>query len=339
MDITVPNLIQVDDTQPGWTRRPHGKGFTFRDADGATIRDKSTLTRLQSLVIPPAYQNVWICPSPNGHIQVTARDERGRKQYIYHPEWTQYQQARKFQKFTEFALELPALRQRARQHLRKKGWPREKVLALAMLLLDEVGMRIGNQQYRQRNETYGLTTLRRKHLEIEDNGGIVFDYKAKSGKYRHLEITNKKLAKLIKTCSALPGYEVFRYQSGGKTYPIDSSDVNGYIQEITGPYFSSKDFRTWTATVQAVVNYPLAQQDVAEKPQRKLEPCLVRRVAEQMGNTLSVCRAYYIHPAVRTAVEEETMPDPGAVTEEALALFDGELSREEVVAYQLIVES
>ncbi len=334
-----PQLIYISDEENGIIRRRCGKGFTYHLSTGERITDEATLVWLKALVIPPAWTNVWICPEQNGHLLATGRDEKGRKQYIYHPDWMAFQQASKFQKMVRFAEMLPHIRRQLAQDLRKRGWVRERVLALAVSLLDECGMRIGNQQYVEANGTYGLTTLRRKHLEIDRNG-IHFSYKGKSGQYREVEIEDRKLTRLVKDLCGLPGYEVFRYQGeDGKYHNIDSADVNEYIRQIAGEEFSSKDFRTWAATTAAVEFFPLALEEVAENPRRKLDVALVRLVADFIGNTLAVCRKYYIHPAIMARVEAGDIPSLESVTEQQLAAFDGELDPSEIIAYEIIRDS
>ena len=331
-------LIHVDDDMPGWTRVPYGRGFSYRDKNGRCIKDRKIRRRLQSLGIPPAWTDVWICPQEKGYLQVTGRDEKGRKQYIYHPDWVALRQEHKFARMQSFAERLPAIRQRVADDLEHRRWDRQRVLALAVAVLDETGIRIGNRQYADRNGTYGLTTLRRKHLSV-DREGIHFSYKGKSGKYRQVDIENRKLGKLIKTINELPGYEVFRYRGeDGRRHPIDSADVNEYIRAIAGEDFSSKDFRTWAATAAAVEFYPLAREDVRAHPRRKLENAVVKRVAKHIGKTMTVCRQYYIHPAILEAVAAREIPPTQSVTEQELARFDHELAAAECLAYRLISE-
>lgn len=334
--IKSPDLRHVSETGNGWTRRRHGRGFAYYDQDGQKITDAQQLKRINALGIPPAWKHVWICPHSDGHLQATGRDEKGRKQYIYHQDWTAFRQAGKFRKMLAFAERLPAIRATVDQHLRKRSWTREKVCALAVKILDEYGLRIGNARYKDTNGTYGLTTLRRKHID-ESEGRLQLSYKAKSGIYQQITVDNKRLARLVRACSELPGYEIFRYEDeDGKTYPLDSSDVNEYIKQIAGEEFSSKDFRTWTATVLAVDRLPEAQALLAEKPRRKLEVTLVKLVSQALGNTMTVCRKYYIHPAVLVAVQEEEFRAEDLCTPEALAAFENQLEESEVVAYRLI---
>ncbi|MFK7936533.1 MAG: DNA topoisomerase IB, partial [Saprospiraceae bacterium] len=251
----IKQLVQVNDSVAGWTRCKEKERFIYLNENGGVLNRKEELERIKQLVIPPIWSDVWICKLPNGHLQSTGRDLRRRKQYIYHPDWTAYRQAMKFRKIRDFAYQLPKLRKTAAVHLKDKSWTKRKVLALIVQVLDNCHIRIGNKYYKEKNNTFGLTTLRRKHLEITDDNLIRFEYKAKSNKYRKVSMDSRKLAKLVQQCSELRGYEVFRYQENGKTYPIDSSDVNTYIQEIAGEQFSAKDFRTWAGTSLAVENY------------------------------------------------------------------------------------
>ena len=297
-------LTFVSDDQCGITRQRRGKGFTYLDAAGARITNPEILQRIKSLVIPPQWTNVWICLKPNGHMQATGRDQKNRKQYIYHPLYVDFRQNYKFRKLAAFAEKLPEIRQTTEAHLRKRAWTREKVLALIIRVLDYSGIRIGNRIYRNQNGTFGLTPLRRKHMTIEGDG-MVFTYVGKSHKLQQLRLDDKKLVRLIKKCAELPGYEVFSYlDENGKSQPVDSEEVNEYIHEIAGPEYSSKDFRTWTATALAVYHYPEAKAKVDEKPRRNLETVLVKMVAKDLGNTPAVCRSYYIHPNVLEAARQ-----------------------------------
>ena len=297
------SLTYTSDEQPGFFRKKRGKGFQYLDEENQKIDCSKSLKRIQQLVIPPMWKQVWICKKDNGHLQSTGRDLRKRKQYIYHPDWLAYRQEQKFSKMLEFAKALPTLRRTTEKHLKQKRWNRKKVLALAVKILDEHHIRIGNKQYAKSNGTFGLTTLRRKHIELE-NGELSFSYKAKSNKYRNVSIDNPRLVKLIKQCSELPGYEVLRYQDeDDNMQSVDSSDVNEYLQEVMGDEFTSKDFRTWAGTSLAVKFYKDAVDFLEANPKKKLEPTLVKMVSKKLGNTLSVCREYYIHPCVLDLVK------------------------------------
>ena len=238
-------------------------------------------------------------------MQCTGIDPKGRKQYIYHSDWNAYRSEAKFRKLAEFGRALPEIRRTTDKHLAIKEWSRPKVLALVIRILDTYHIRIGNEYYRKQNETYGLTTLRRKHLEFEQ-GVVRLEYKAKSGKYRKVSIENDQLAKLVKQSSELRGYELFKYQDEHKKFHhINSHDVNEYLHDISEEEFSCKDFRTWGGTTLAIEKHEAAQQMVAENPRLKLETTLIKLVAEELGNTIAICRDYYMHPKVLEVVLNE----------------------------------
>lgn len=298
MDDCPGHLQHVSDNEPGYRRQKKGKGFTYKDQQGNTITDEKQLERIKSLVIPPMWERVWICGSDKGHIQATGYDAKGRKQYIYHPSWVEYRQNYKYGKLVKFGTKLPAIRKTIEGHLNLRGWPKEKILAMTVTMLDEHYIRVGNKLYEQENHTYGLTTLRRKHL-VEKNGKLYLSYKAKSGKYREVKVQSKKLVKLIKKISELPGYEIFKYlDEHNKPQRLDSQDVNHYLREISGDYFSAKDFRTWGGTVLAIDHYDTVLEQIAQNPRLNLETNIVKMVAETLGNTVATCREYYIHPRV-----------------------------------------
>lgn len=333
--IALPSLIYTSDEQPGYRRLRWGRGFSYRDADNKVL-PKTIRRRIEALVIPPAWEDVWICQFENGHLQCTGRDPAGRKQYRYHADWMAFRQASKFTKMRAFARALPHVRRQLDQDLHRPEWDKTRVLALAVSVLDNVHLRIGNQQYARRNATYGLTTLRRRHLDLDGDGDLHLNYKAKSNKYRDVEVDDNELARLIQECAELPGYEVFRYRTGSRSYEtIDSHDVNTYIREIAGAAFSAKDFRTWAGTESAVAFYEEARREVAET-RKNLETELVRRVAAELGNTVSVCREYYIHPAVLQAVEEERVPSLDSISKKRLKAFGNQMDPAEIVALDLI---
>ncbi|SDK77051.1 DNA topoisomerase-1 [Catalinimonas alkaloidigena] len=307
--IAPPNLTYTADTEAGYTRVRKGRGFAFLDAEGKYIKNEHELERLRGLGIPPAYTDVWICSAADGHLQATGRDERGRKQYLYHPDWTDYRNRTKFYRLLQFGQNLPLIRETVERDLRQRKWTKTKVLALVTSLLDESFIRIGNMTYVRQNKTFGLTTLRRKHIH-EEGKSITFEYKAKSGKNRKVKIQNRRLARLVKQCAELPGYEVFKYwDEDGERHRIDSQDVNHYLNEITGQSFTAKDFRTWGGSTLALLRLEEACDEVSTHPRKKLQQCLVKKVAELLGNTVAVCREYYIHPAVLQAVEDGTVAD------------------------------
>ncbi|UII24771.1 DNA topoisomerase IB [Fulvivirga maritima] len=325
----------IADDCPGFTRKKRGRGFSYYDCDGKKISDKNIIKRIQSLVIPPMWQDVWICEDESGHLQVTGYDQKGRKQYIYHPKWTEYQQKNKFNRLKEFGFKLPDIRRQLERDIRKKGWPKQKILALIVMMLDEYYIRIGNKRYEQENKTYGLTTLRRKHINEKD-GHLVISFKAKSGKEREIDIGSKKLIRLIKATSELPGYEIFRYLDDSKqSHRLDSHDVNEYLVEIAGEYFTAKDFRTWGGTMLALENYEESKKEVEENPRQKLETTIVKKVAAVLGNTVAVCREYYIHPKVMDVLLKNSL---GHYTKKNLGKLEDEkeLSEAEKLVLKII---
>ncbi len=327
----IPGLRFVSDSDPGFSRKRWGKGFSYFDTAGKRIKDEALRERIKALAIPPAWTEVWISPDPEGHLQVTGRDDKSRKQYIYHEQWSAYQQQRKYDRLIAFAEALPLIRKKTRQHLRKKGWPPEKVLALIVQVLDETSIRIGNEQYKRENDSFGLTTMRRKHLELKKNR-ISFHFRGKSNQSQEVTIDHPRLVRLIKDCSELPGYEVFRYCNGnGGLKKVDSREVNAYIRELTGEDYSSKDFRTWAGTAAAVEFYPIALKTVQADSRRNILSVLLKMVAEKLGNTKSVCRKYYIHPAILRYVERRAIPSV-----EETGITYSKAMKEELVPFELL---
>lgn len=331
-------LVHVSADDIGYHRRGRGKGFEYQDENNNRITDEETLNRIKSLRIPPAWKKVWICQNPNGHLQATGFDARGRKQYIYHEEWNRRSHANKFDRMAGFARALPIIRKRVQADLRKEGWPREKVISLVICILDQCALRIGNKAYEQENGTYGITTLRRSHMKINGNY-ISFQFKAKAGIYQNAQIKNRRLTRLIRECSELPGQEVFQYlDKEGNRHPVFSHDVNTYLQEISGGDFTAKDFRTWGGTVGGIELLPAALTEVQETPKLKLSKCLVKHVANKLGNTISVCKTYYIHPSIH-AIAEQDAPDLDIIFEKAIKTYTDltdHLSTAEVAALYLI---
>lgn len=330
-----PKLVHVSDDQPGWSRTRCGRGFQYFREDGSHIRDSRIRGRLRALSIPPAWTDVWICPLENGHLLSTGRDAANRKQYRYHPLWRAYQQRSKFDQLVEFAAALPAARATLQKILsaRQDGWTRRRITALAIVIMDETGMRIGNSGYRKLHGTIGLTTLRRKHLEV-DGTELHFEFPGKSGVDRSVDLTDPTLVHLIKNVSELPGYEIFRYRGDdGRMHNLESNDVNCVVGQLFGDAFSSKFFRTWAGTAEAVRAYwTLNDEDPgADRPDlRTLE-----RVAEALGNTVSVCREYYVHPAILRAVEQDTLPEAASITSAERARFGTAFDPEEIIAFRV----
>lgn len=303
-------LRYVSDRRPGIRRQQTKEGaFRYEKAGGEAVTDEKMLERIQKLRIPPAWQDVWICPRPNGHIQATGVDSRGRKQYRYHEGWHAARNATKFDKMPQLGGVLPALRERIRADMRLQGFPREKVLATVVSLLDTTYIRVGNRYYAQTNKSYGLTTLRDKHVKIE--GGILkICFVGKKNVSHEVEITDKRLIRLVKQSRDIPGYELFQYiDPNGQRCPIHSEDVNGYIREVTGIDLTAKDFRTWggsTLALQCLLDKPRPETD--KEVQKKLVEA-VKYVASKLGNTPAVCRKYYIHPLITDSYADGRLTD------------------------------
>lgn len=292
------HLRYVTDAKPGITRKKWRKSFRYFDADGKQIKDEATLKRIRSLVIPPAWTDVWICPIANGHLQATGRDARGRKQSRYHPRWREVRDETKYERMKLFGQALPQIRERVEQDLLLPGLPREKVMATIVRLLETTFIRIGNEEYARENHSYGLTTLRGKHVDV-DGSTVHFKFKGKSGKMHNLDLNDRRLARIVKKCLDLPGYELFQYlDEEGNPHTIDSADVNEYLRTITNEPFTAKDFRTWAGTVLACAL--LRQFDICETQTQAKKNVVqaIATVAERLGNTPSVCRKCYVHPAV-----------------------------------------
>jgi len=309
-DEQMKKVREIDDSALGISRRKWGRGFAFFDEDGSKITDKPTLKRLRKLVIPPMWTDVLICRFDDGHIQAIGRDAKGRKQYIYHSVYERLKQEEKYRKMVDFSEALPKIRKKAHADLKAKTWKKKKLLALIILILDEYGIRIGNREYLKKNGTHGLTTLRRKHLALEEEE-IVLTFKGKSSKDREVHIDDEELIPFIIAAAELPGYEIFRYKdSSGKFQDIDSDDVNTYIQRFMGSDFSSKDFRTWVANRLAIECYSEAIKDQKKGSRKKFSNIVIKMVAAELGNTPTVCRGYYVHPAIFNRIDEKSIPIP-----------------------------
>ncbi len=294
-------LRYVSDAKPGIRRVRCGKGFRYTAPGGSTIHDQETLRRIKSLVIPPAWTGVWICTIPNGHLQATGRDARGRKQSRYHPRWREVRDETKYERMVQFAQALPVIRERVKKDLALSGLPREKVLATIVSLMEQTHIRVGNQEYAKENGSYGLTTLRTKHVEVHGSR-VIFDFHGKSKVHHTVSLEDRRLARIIKQCEDLPGYELFQYIDGdGERHTIDSSDVNEYLREITGQHFTAKDFRTWAGSVLAcdLLRGMGAFENATQA--KKNVVAAIKSVAAKLGNTPSVCRKCYVHPVVLEA--------------------------------------
>jgi len=291
-------LSYITDMRRGYTRTRHGKNFVYKDYKGRPVRDAKTLARIRHLAIPPAYKDVWICPKANGHLQAVGYDARGRKQYRYHEKWRELRDADKFAHILKFGEKLPALRRRVARDLKKKGLCLDKVMAAVVDLLEKTLIRVGNDEYARHNHSYGLTTLRSKHVHIH-GAEIDFAFPGKSGKLWKLKINDRRLARIMRDCDALPGYELFKYvDEKGAVHDVTSSHVNHYLQTVTGENFTAKDFRTWFGTVLAAIALLEFEKYDSAAQAKKNVMAAIEHVAKQLGNTRAICRKCYIHPEI-----------------------------------------
>ncbi len=301
------NLRYVSDTNPGISRKGAGQGFIFYDKNGNKVVDPETVGRIDSLVIPPAWTNVWISPLANGHLQATGRDEKNRKQYLYHPEWNRICQETKFDKITSLAELLPSLRREVRARLAENGLSKEKILATVVWLLQKTYIRVGNEEYAKENNSFGLTTLRMRHVDVIGDR-IQFEFKGKSGKMHSVDIAHPRVAKTIRKLGELPGYELFQYvDDTGNRRLVTSEDVNDYLKSITGEEMTAKDFRTWGGTVIGAEALYSAGNFTTKTEAKKNISHAVKQVSEQLGNTTTVCRSYYIHPTVIESYQKQLL--------------------------------
>ncbi|WP_433960392.1 DNA topoisomerase IB [Bradyrhizobium guangdongense] len=299
--IAEEGLRYVSDSAPGYTRKRTGTTFSYYDKDGKRITDAAIIRRIKSIGIPPAYESVWICPSANGHIQATGLDARGRKQYRYHAKWRELRDQNKYEHIVQFAAALPALRDRVAADMKLEGLPREKVLATIVSLLEKTLIRVGNAEYAEKNKSYGLTTMRRKHVAV-GRGVLRFDFTGKSGKQWKLRVEDKRIAAIVKRCAEIPGHELFKYlDDDGQPRTVDSGDVNAYIKEITGEDFSAKDFRTWAGTVLAALALTEFKKYDSQAEAKRNVVAAIESVSKQLGNTPAICRKCYVHPEVLNA--------------------------------------
>ena len=313
------NLRYVSDDELGFTRRRWGRGFTYKDATGKTVKDKALRQRFDALVIPPMWSEVWICQDDKGHLQSTGRDDKARKQYLYHPEWDRVRDQAKFDAMIGFARALPNLREQVEKDLKAKSLSRENVLSAVVKLLETTLIRIGNSRYAKLNKSYGLSTLRSKHVSETDNG-LAFDFVGKSAKEHHIELQDERLIEIVQACSELPGYQIFKYlDDDGHKQVVDSSDINDYLRTHTsghgrdsemysGNLYSAKDFRTWMASVlaasylhdelQSAQGKAILASEPDSKERQQLVTDMVKSVADELGNTPAVCRTSYINPII-----------------------------------------
>jgi DNA topoisomerase I len=296
----MPRLRRVDCTEPGISRIRCGRGFRYIDHGGAPVADQELLERIAGLAIPPAWEDVWICPHPRGHIQATGTDSAGRKQYLYHPRWREHRDREKFAQMERFARALPSMRKQLAADLARRGLVRERVLGCALRLLDLGFFRIGTERYAAENETYGLATLRRRHVRFE-RGRAVFDYRAKGAKRQRQEIADPVAVPTLRSLKRRPGSEgdLFAYRRDRRWFAMRSEEINEYLREVTGDGFTAKDFRTWNATVLAAVELAANDDGAATKSARKrIASAATKRVADHLSNTPAVCRSAYIDPRV-----------------------------------------
>jgi DNA topoisomerase I len=303
-------LCYVTDEMPGIRRRRHGRGFSYLDPDGRLLRDPEMLKRFRALVIPPAWTEVWICPVANGHLQVTARDARGRKQYRYHPSFRQQRDGIKFDRMIAFSDVLLAIRQRVEHDIALADLPREKVMATVVWLLERTLIRIGSNEYAKANKSFGLTTLRQRHVQVL-GARLRFDFRGKSGVVHSVAVTDRRVARIVQRCQELPGQELFQYvDDAGARQSVQAEDVNQYLQEIAGRDVTAKDFRTWAGTMLTAESLRAMGPAASKRQAERNVVEAIDRTAARLGNTRSVCRKYYIHPALIEAYLEGAVLPP-----------------------------
>lgn len=292
------DLMHLGDAEPGIRRLRAGRGFWYRMPDGSRVTSPDTLGRIRALAIPPAWTDVWISPLPNGHIQATGRDARGRKQYRYHPRWTACREETKFSTLARFADALPAIRSAVNRDLRRRGLPREKVVASVVWLLDNTMIRVGNAAYARDNKSFGLTTLRARHVEV-DGSTLRFEFTGKSGKDWRIRLVDRRMARILRQIQELPGQHLFQYvDQDGTRRRIGSTDINDYLREASGEHFTSKHFRTWGATIHAAALFAGVPAPETAAALKREANAVIDKVAARLGNTRAVCRSCYIHPRV-----------------------------------------
>ena len=320
-------LHYLDDSRPGLGRKRAGAGFSYFDRDGKHITDPTVLLRIKHLVIPPAWTDVWICPDPRGHLQATGRDARGRKVYLYHPRWREVRDAAKYERLAAFGEALPSIRERVDFDLRRRGVPREKVLAAVVRLLEETSIRVGNDEYRRENGSVGLTTMAVDDAEVAGNS-VRFVFTGKHGKEHDIALTDRRLARIVKQIQDLPGQELFQYlDAEGNRHAITSADVNEYIHAISGGDFTAKDFRTWNGTVLAMRFLRACDTPGSATAAKRHVSQAIKDVSRELGNTPAVARRAYVHPVILNAyvegyLEADAQPKPASgLTEEEVCVL------------------
>jgi DNA topoisomerase-1 len=330
-------LRYVHDDQPGISRKRAGKGWSYTLPHGRRLTDQRERQRINSLAIPPAYTDVWICPDPRGHIQATGRDARGRKQYRYHPKWREVRDETKYNRMIAFGEALPVIRERTDQDLRRHGLPREKVLAAVIRLLEATLIRVGNEEYARTNDSFGLTTMHDDHVDVT-RSGMRFHFRGKSGIEHAVQLSDRRLASIVGRCQDLPGQELFQYlDDDDQRHTIDSTDVNDYLREITGQEFTAKDFRTWAGTVLATRALQEYGEVDTEADAKKNIVRAIEAVAARLGNTATICRKCYVHPMVLEAYSDGSMLETAKQrAEDELAASLPELPPEEAAVLMLL---
>ncbi|MDO8413252.1 MAG: DNA topoisomerase IB [Gallionellaceae bacterium] len=341
-EATRAGLRYVTDGVVGISRRRSGKGWSYYDTNGALISERLARKRLNSLAIPPAWNDVWICPDPDGHIQVTARDARGRKQYLYHPSYREARDQSKFRRMLEFSEILPALRQRVERDLRAGELTRRQLLATVVRLLDRTLIRVGNDEYARENKSYGLTTMRKKHVRVQ--GTLLrFSFRGKSGVEHCISLNDRRLARIVQRCQDLPGQEMFQYlDTFGQRKPIFSDDVNEYLRVVSGRDITAKDFRTWGGTMVAAVELRAMGPATSRSEADRNIVRALDAVAERLGNTRAMCRKYYVHPALLSAYHLGLTVPPSTTSQirnGRRELSQAALRRDELVVLQFLHET
>jgi DNA topoisomerase-1 len=324
-------LRYVTDRAPGIRRHPCDDGFAYHDSAGREVTSPVTLERVRKLAIPPAWREVWICGTANGHLQATGIDARGRKQYRYHAKWREARDETKYHRMIAFGQALPSIRARVEQDLGRRGLPREKIIATIVRLLETTLIRIGNAEYARENASFGLTTLRNRHVKVE-GARVHFDFRAKSGKLRRLDLNDRRLARIVKACRDLPGQELFQYlDEEGERRGVTSDDVNAYLREAAGGPFTAKDFRTWAGTVLAAMALAEFESFESDSVAKRNIARAIEQVASRLGNTASICRKCYVHPEILGAYLEGALAEGFRPDEAVISPIDSRgLSPEEM---------
>ena len=330
-------LRYVSDSMAGIRRKRTGRGFVYLDVSGSPIRNGTELARIKALVIPPAWTDVWVCPIPDGHIQVTARDAKGRKQYRYHPRYREIRDETKFGRMLDFSELLPVLRDLVERDLLLPGLARDKVLASVVRLLEKTLIRVGNDEYARDNKSYGLTTMRRRHVEVTGHT-LRFDFRGKSGMMHSVAVTDRRVARIVQHCQELPGQVLFQYlDDDGKRQTVDAGDINDYLRRATGREITAKDFRTWSGTMLAAFELRALGPASTEKEAKANVVHAVDRVAKRLGNTRAVCRKYYIHPVVlKSYLDGMVLPAAPQPSDQKRERPSGALRRDELVVLEFI---